>query len=80
MIIVIDVESQVILSGDVRMGPCNDSVTLREMFERGKIPPREVLLADSGYDCSGNEEITVFRPIRRDGCYKSSERINLYLR
>ncbi|WP_456328112.1 transposase [Archaeoglobus sp.] len=48
------------------------------MFERGDIPFCEVLLADSGYDCRGNEEI--FKPIRRGGCYKSENRINLFLR
>jgi len=50
------------------------------MVERGDIPPCEVLLADSGYDCRGNEEIAIFKPIRRGGCYKSLERINLFLR
>ncbi|WP_457549950.1 transposase [Archaeoglobus sp.] len=80
MTIVVDVESQVILSEDVRMGPGNDGVVLREMFERGDIPKCEVLLADSGYDCKGNEEIAVFKPIRRRGCYKSEERINTFLR
>ncbi|WP_457550545.1 hypothetical protein [Archaeoglobus sp.] len=38
------------------------------------------MLADSGYDCKGNEEIAVFKPIRRRGCYKSEERINTFLR
>ena len=80
MTIVVDVESQVILSEDVRVGPGNDGVVLREMFERGDIPLCEVLLADSGYDCRGNEVIAIYRPIRRGGCYKSLERINLYLR
>jgi len=50
------------------------------MFEMGDIPSCDVLLADSGYDCSGNEEIAVFKPIRRGGCYKSEDRINLFLR
>ncbi len=27
------------------------------MFEGGDIPSCDVLLADSGYDCEGNEEI-----------------------
>ncbi|WP_457550073.1 transposase [Archaeoglobus sp.] len=80
MTIVVDVESQVILSEDVRMGPGNDGVILREMFERGDIPFCEVLLADSGYDCKGNEKIAIFKPIRRGGCYKSLERIHLFLR
>ncbi len=68
------------MAEDVKRGPSNDSVVLREMFERGDIPSYEVLLADSGYYCKGNEEIAVFRPIRRGGCYKSEDRINLYLR
>ena len=38
------------------------------MFERGDIPSCDVLLADSGYDCRGNEEIAVFKPIRRGSC------------
>ena len=80
MTVVVDVESQVILAGDIRKGPGNDGVVLREMFERGEIPSCEVLLADSGYDCRGNEEIAVFKPIRRGGCYKSEDRINLFLR
>ena len=80
MTLVVEVESQTILAEDVRMGPGNDGVVLREMFERGDIPPCEVLLADSGYDCRGNEEIAVFKPIRRGGSYKSLERINLFLR
>jgi len=80
MTIVVDVETQVILSGDVRYGPGNDGVILREMFERGDILSCDILLADSGYDCRGNEEIAVFRPIKRGGCYKSSERINIFLR
>ncbi len=79
MTIVVDVESQMILSEDVRAGPGNDGVVLREMFERGDIPKCEVLLADSGYDCKGNEEIAVFK-LRRCGCYKSEERINTFLR
>ncbi len=57
--------SQTILAEDVRRGPGNDGVVLREMFERGDIPSCDVLLADSGYDCGGNEEIAVFKPIRR---------------
>ncbi len=76
MTVVVDVRSQTILAGDVRKGQGNDG--LREMFERGDIPPCDVLLADSGYDCRGNEEI--FKPIRRGGCYKSEDRINLFLR
>lgn len=48
-------ESQTILAEDVRRGLGNDGVILREMFERGEIPSCEVLFADSGYDCSGNE-------------------------
>jgi len=80
MTVVVDVESQTILSEDVRMGPGNDGVVLREMFDKGKIPSCEVLLADSGYDCKGNEEIAIFKPIRRGGCYKSEDRINLFLR
>ena len=35
--------------------------------------PCNVLLADSGYDCKGKE----IAPIRKGGCYKSLERINL---
>jgi len=31
-------------------------------------------------DCKGNEEIPIFKPIRRGGCYKSEERIDLFLR
>ena len=80
MIVVVDVESQTILAGDVRRRPENGGVVLREMFKKGEIPPYDVLLADSGYDCRGNEEIAVFRPIRRGGCYKSEDRINLFLR
>lgn len=80
MTVVVDVESQTILSEDVRIGPGNDGVVLREMFDKGEIPPCEVLLADSGYDCKGNEEIAIFKPIKRGGCYKSEERINFYLR
>ena len=78
--LVVDVESQVILAEDVRRGPGNDGVVLKEMFERGEIPSCEVLLADSGYDCRGNEEIAIFKPIRRGGCYKSEDRINIFLR
>ena len=48
MIVVVDVESQMILAEDVRRGPGNDGVVLREMFERGEIPSCDVLLADSG--------------------------------
>jgi len=61
----VDVESQTILAEDVRKRLGNDGVVLREMSERGKIPSCEVLLTDSGYDCSGNEEIAIFKPIRR---------------
>ena len=78
MTVVVDVESQTILAEDVRKGPGNDGVVLREMFERGE--SCDVLLADSGYDCGGNEEIAVFKPIRRGGCYKSEDRINIFLR
>ena len=78
--VVVDVESQMILAEDVRKGPGNDGVVLRETFEKGEIPPCDVLLADSGYDCRGNEEIAIFKPIRRGGCYKSEDRINLFLR
>ena len=78
--IVVDTESQAILSANISIGPSNDGVILREMFEKGLIPSCEVLLADSGYDCRGNEEIAVFRPIRRGGCYKSPNRINLFFR
>jgi len=53
MTIVVDVESQMILSEDVRVGPGIDGVVLREMFDRGDIPSCEILLADSGYDCRG---------------------------
>ena len=67
-----------ILAEDVRRGPGNDSVVLREMVERGDVPSR-ILLADSGYDCKGNEEIAI-KSIKRGGCYKSEERTNLYLR
>ena len=80
MTIVVDYDSQAILSANVGIGPGNDGLILREMVERGDIPSCNVLLADSGYDCKGNEEIAVFRPIRRGGCYKSEERINLFLR
>ena len=80
MTIVVDVKSQMILAEDVRMGPGNDGVVLKEMFDKGEIPPCEVLLADSGYDCRGNEEIAIFKSIRRGGSYKSEERINLFLR
>jgi len=80
MTIVVDVETQVILSEDVRIGPGNDGVILRGMVENGDIPSCEVLLADSGYDCRSNEEIAIFRPIKRGGCYKSLERIDLFLR
>ena len=38
------------MAEDVRRGPGNDGVVLREMFERGDIPSCDVLLADSGYD------------------------------
>ncbi len=78
--IVVDTDSQAILSANISIGPSNDGVILREMFNKGLIPPCEVLLADSGYDCKGNEEIAVFRPIRRGGCYKSLDRINLFFR
>ena len=78
--IVVDTDSQMILSANVSIGPSNDGVILREMFNDGLIPSCEVLLADSGYDCKGNEEIAVFRPIRRGGRYKSEDRINLFLR
>jgi len=50
------------------------------MFERGKISNCDVLLADSGYDCRGNEQIAIFRPIKKGGCYKSSNKINFFLR
>ena len=76
--IVVDTDSQMILSANISIGPSNDGVILREMFEGGLIPSCQVLLADSGYDCRGNE--AVFRPIRRGGCYKSPNRINLFLR
>ena len=39
MTLVVDIESQVILAEDVREGPGNDGVILREMFEREEIPP-----------------------------------------
>ena len=68
------------MAGDIRKGPGNDGVILREMFKRGDIPSCDVLLADSGYDCRGNEEIAIFKPIRRGGSYKSLKRINLFLR
>ena len=44
----VDVESQVILAGDIIRGPRNDGAVLREMVERGDIPPCDILLADSG--------------------------------
>ncbi len=69
--LVVYVESQAILAEDVRTGPGNDGVILRDMFERGEIPPCNVLLADSGYDCRSNEKIAIFKPIRRGGSYKS---------
>ena len=78
--VVVDTESQTILAGDVRRGSGNDGVILGEIFKRGDIPSCDVLLADSGYDCRGNEEIAIFKPIRRGGCYKSEDRINLFLR
>lgn len=46
MTVVVGVESQAILAGDVRRGPGNDGVVLREMFERGEIPSCDFLLAD----------------------------------
>lgn len=58
----------------------NDGVTLEKMIKRSYNIPCEVLPADLGYDCRDNEEIAVFRPIGGDSCYKSSERINLFLR
>jgi len=76
--IVVDTDSQAIISANIEVRPSNDGVFLREMFEKVLIPSCQVLLADSGYDCRGNEEI--FRPIRRGGCYKSVERINIFLR
>ena len=78
--IVVDTDSQAILSANISICPSNDSVILREMFERCLIPSCEVLLADSGYDCKGNEEIAVFKPIRRGGYYKSEDRINIFFR
>jgi len=69
-----------ILAEDIRSGLKNDGVVLREMFERGEIPLYNVLLADSGYDCRGNKEIAVFKPIRRCSSYKPPKRINLFLR
>ena len=78
--IVVDTDSQAIVSANISIGPSNDGAILRDMFESGLIPSCEVLLADSGYDCKGNEEIAVFRPIRRGGCYKSEDRINLFFR
>ena len=80
MTIVVDTDSQAILSVSISVGPSNDGVILREMFDEGLIPSCGVLLADSGYDCKGNEEIAVFRPIRRGGCYKSPNRIYPFLR
>ena len=65
MTVVVDVRSHAILAGDIRKGPGNDGVILREMFKRGDIPSCDVLLADSGYDCRGNEEIAIFKPIRK---------------
>ncbi|MCD6492341.1 MAG: transposase [Archaeoglobaceae archaeon] len=50
--VVVNVESQTILAEDVRKGPGNDGVILREIVERGDIPSCDVLLADSGYDLS----------------------------
>ena len=45
------------------------------MVEKGDIPLCEVLLADSGYDCKGNEEVAIFKPIRGGGCYKSKKEL-----
>ena len=79
MTIVVDYDLQAIVSSNVGIGPGNDGVILREMVEMGEIPSCGILLADSGYDCKSNEKIAVFRPIRRGGCYKSIDKINLFL-
>jgi hypothetical protein len=78
--VVVDTDSQAILSANISIEPSNDGVILKEIFEEGLILPCQILLADSGYDCKGNEEIAIFKPIRRGGCYKSEDRINLFLR
>ena len=50
------------------------------MVEKGEILSAVFYLQIRVNDCKGNEEIAVFRPIRRGGYYKSEERINLFLR
>ena len=47
--LIVDSDSQAIVSSNVSIGPSNDGVILREMVERGDIPSCNVLLADSGY-------------------------------
>jgi len=44
--IVVDTDSQAIISANIGVGPSNDGVILREMFEKGLIPSCQVLLAD----------------------------------